>query len=64
MPNHVLGILFGPGYILFSYSHSKKDIEKVLDACETSMKILKKAIDSNSVKKLLRGKIMKRVMTF
>jgi len=58
------GILFGPGYILFSYSHSKKDIEKVLDACETSMKILKKAIDSNSVKKLLRGKIMKRVMTF
>ena len=41
------GILFGPGYILFSYSHSKKDIEKVLDACETSMKILKKAIDSN-----------------
>lgn len=58
------GILFGPGYILFSYSHSKKDIEKVLDACETSMKILKKAIDSNSVKKLLRGKIMKQVMTF
>ena len=58
------GILFGPGYVLFSYSHSKKDIEKVLDACETSMKILKKAIDSNSVKKLLRGKIMKQVMTF
>jgi len=58
------GILFGPGYVLFSFSHSNKDIYKTLHACETSMKILKKAIDSKSVKKLLRGKIMKRVMTF
>jgi glutamate-1-semialdehyde aminotransferase len=58
------GILFGPGAVFLSYSHSKKDIEKTLKVCETSMKILKNAIKENRVQKLLQGKIMKRVMTF
>ncbi|MGI0022710.1 MAG: aminotransferase class III-fold pyridoxal phosphate-dependent enzyme, partial [Nitrososphaeraceae archaeon] len=58
------GILFGPGAVFLSYSHSKKDIEKTLESCEASMKILKNAIKNNNVKKSLRGQIMKQVMTF
>ncbi len=58
------GILFGPGAVFLSYSHSKKDIEKTLKVCETSMKILKNAIKENRIKKLLQGKVMKCVMTF
>jgi len=58
------GILFGPGYIFFSYSHSKKDIEKTLKVCKISMSILKNAIKNKNVKKLLSGNKMKQVMTF
>jgi len=58
------GILFGPGAVFLSYSHSKKDIEKTLESCEASMKILKNAIKNNNVKKSLRGQVMKQVMTF
>ena len=58
------GILFGNGYVFFSYSHSKNDIKKTLKSCETSMKILKKAIKSKTVKKQLKGDVMKPVMTF
>lgn len=58
------GILFGPGAVFLSYSHSKNDIERTLEVCEESMKVLKNAIKSNNVKKLLQGKIMKPVMTF
>ena len=58
------GILFGPGAVFLSYSHSKKDIEKTLESCETSMKILKNAIKNNNVKKSLRGQVMKQVMSF
>ena len=58
------GILFGPGYVFLSYSHSKRDIEKTLKVCETSMKILKNAIKEKNVKKLLNGNEMKPVMTF
>jgi glutamate-1-semialdehyde aminotransferase len=58
------GVLFGPGYVFLSYSHSKRDIENTLKACEASMKIVKKAIETNSVKKVLRGHVMKPVMTF
>ena len=58
------GILFGPGYIFFSYSHSKKDIEKTLEVCKISMSILKNAIKNKNVKKLLSGNKMKQVMTF
>ena len=58
------GILLGPGYVFLSYSHSQKDIKKTLEAVEKSLKIVKKAIDTKTVKKSLNGKIMKSVMTF
>ena len=58
------GILFGPGAILVSYSHTSKDIKKTLSICEKSMKIVKKAIENDSVQKQLKGKIMKSVMSF
>jgi len=58
------GIFFGRGYVLLSYSHSEKDIKKTLDACTQSLQILKNAINSKTVKKHLKGKVMKRVMTF
>jgi len=58
------GILFGPGAVMFSYSHSNKDVKKTLKACEDSMKILKKAIETKKVSKLLKGKVMKPVLTF
>ena len=58
------GILFGPGYVLLSYSHSNDDIKKTLKAIKLRMQFVKKALKSNSVKKSLKGKIMKKVMTF
>jgi len=57
-------ILFGPGYVFFCYSHSMKDVKKTLQACRESMKIVRNAIQTNTVKKTLQGKILKRVMTF
>ena len=57
-------IIFGPGSVFLSYSHSMNDIKKTLEATEKSMKIVKKAIDTKTVKKSLHGKIMKSVMTF
>ena len=58
------GILFGPGAVFLSFSHTNHDIQKTLDACESSMKKVKKSILSNSVHKSLKGKVMKSVMTF
>ena len=58
------GILFGPGYVFLSYSHSKKDIEKTLKVCKISMNILKNAIKNKNVKNSLTGNKMKQVMTF
>ena len=58
------GVLFGPGAVFFSYSHSKNDIEQTLDACEIGMKVLRKAIEQRTEYKLLKGKLMKPVMTF
>ena len=57
-------IIFGPGSVFLSYSHSMNDIKKTLEASKKSMKIVKKAIDTKTVKKSLHGKIMKSVMTF
>jgi hypothetical protein len=36
----------------------------MLDASEKSLKIVKKAIDTKTIKKSLNGKIMKSVMKF
>ena len=58
------GILFGPGYVLLSYSHSLSDIKKTLKFVDNSMKIVENAIKTNSVKKSIKGNVMKRVMTF
>ena len=58
------GILFGPGAVFLSYSHSINDIKRTLNACEKSMRILKNAIKNNNVSKLLQGQVMKQVMTF
>jgi len=58
------GVLFGPGAVLLSYSHSTKDIDKTLSVCKEGMKIVKKAIINKNVEKVLKGKVMKRVMTF
>jgi len=58
------GVLFGPGAVFLSYSHKDADIKKTLSVCETSMKIVKNAVEENNVEKLLKGNIMKRVMTF
>lgn len=58
------GVLFGPGAVFLSYSHKDADINKTLRVCETSMKIVKNAVEENKVEKLLKGNILKRVMTF
>lgn len=58
------GILFGPGIVFLSYSHSKSDINKTLRVCESSLKILKTAIDNNTIETSLKGNPMKTVMTF
>lgn len=58
------GVLFGRGYVLLCYSHTKQDIERTLNVCEISMKRVNEAIQTNSVKKSLKGKVMKPVLTF
>jgi len=58
------GILFGRGYVMLCYSHSMSDLEKTLSVCEKSMKILKRANETKSIKKYLKGNIMKPVMSF
>lgn len=58
------GLLFGPGYVFLSYSHSQNDIEKTLKICENAMKIVKKEINTNTLEKSMKGKPMKPVMSF
>ena len=58
------GIMFGPGAVFVSFSHTSKDIKTTLNVCEQSMKILKKVIEAGSLSSLLRGEEMKQVMTF
>jgi len=58
------GILFGRGYVMLCYSHSMSDLEKTLLVCEKSMEILKRANETKSVKKYLKGNVMKPVMSF
>jgi glutamate-1-semialdehyde 2,1-aminomutase len=58
------GVFFWQGPIFHTYSHSDDDTEKTVDSIEKSLKILKNAIESNNVKKMLKGKPMTRVMNF
>jgi len=58
------GILFGPGAIMYSFSHSMQDITETLKVCEKSMRILKEAISKKQVSKFLRGNPIKPVLSF
>jgi len=58
------GILFGPGATMISFSHTEKEIEKTLKISEKSLRKVKKAIDTKTIKKSLKGQVMKTVMTF
>ena len=58
------GIMFGPGAVFVSYSHSNKDINLTLSKCENAMKFIKKEMQQKPVAKLLKGKEMQKVMTF
>ena len=58
------GLLFGPGAVLLSYSHSRKDIDKTLEICEKTLYKMKKIENIKNPQKLLKGKPIKPVMTF
>lgn len=58
------GILFGPGAVFFSYSHTLKDVRKTLSICKESMNIVKGAIENDTVQKQLKGKSMKPIISF
>lgn len=58
------GIFLWQGPLFHTYSHSDDDSKKTLDSIEKSLKILKTAIESNNVEKMLKGKPMNRVMHF
>lgn len=58
------GVMFGPGAIFISYSHSEKDIKLTLSKCEDAMKFIKKEIEKKPASEILKGQEMKKVMTF
>ena len=47
-----------------SFSHSEIDIKKTLNATDKSMRVIKKKINEGRIKSFLKGKEMKKVMTF
>lgn len=51
------GILFG-GPIFITYSHTKKDIDKTLEACRQALKIVQETIENKDLDRRLRGKKM------
>jgi len=57
------GIFMHPNVVLFSFSHRMDDIDNTLSVIEKSLKILKKAIDSNEVKSKLKGNVAKQVIS-
>jgi glutamate-1-semialdehyde 2,1-aminomutase len=58
------GIMFGPGAVFVSYSHSKKDVFTTLKHVENSIKKIKDHLNKGGIKNMLKGKEMKKVMTF
>lgn len=58
------GIMFGPGAVFVSYSHTQRDIKTTLLKCEDAMKFIKKEMNRKPISELLKGKEMKKVMTF
>lgn len=58
------GIFFWQGPIFHTFSHNSEDFSKTMDSIEKSLKILKNAIDEDTVQKLLEGNVMNKVMSF
>lgn len=58
------GVFFWQGPVFHTYSHSEDDMEKTMASVKKSLKILKNAIETDSVEKTLRGKPMNPVMYF
>lgn len=56
------GVFMHPNTILCCYSHSKEDIEYTLDAMGAALSTLKKGIETNSVRSMLRGEVAKEVI--
>jgi len=51
------GVFAGaPGYFVISFAHKEKEIDKILEAAERSLTIVKKAVDEESVKRYLKAK--------
>jgi len=57
-------ILFGPGESLISYSHSEEDLKETLSVCEIALQKIHDGIKENNLSQHLKGKEMKKVMTF
>lgn len=58
------GIFYWQGPIFHTYSHTEDDLEKTINSTEKALKIVKNAIENNSVKDSLEGKEMNQVMHF
>ena len=58
------GIMFGPGAVFVSFSHTKKDVNKTLEKCEKAMRVLRRGLKRGNIRSLLKGEEMKKVMTF
>jgi len=55
------GVFLHPGVDYIGFSHTSDDVKKTLDAFEESVEVIKKAVKTNTVKKQLRGDIIKPV---
>lgn len=55
------GIFLHPGVDYIGYSHTRQDIQKTLDAFEDSMKFVQKSVETNSVRRNLKGDVIKPV---
>ena len=55
------GIFLHPNVSYVGFSHNKEDVVKTLNAFDESMKIVKKAIITNDVRKKLKGEVIRPV---
>ena len=55
------GIFVHPGVEYISFSHTKEDVAKTIDALSDSIPIFKKAISENKIENYLKGKPIKPV---
>jgi len=57
------GVMFGPGAVFVSFSHTTKDIKFTLNQVEECINKIKNSMNGD-IKTMLKGKEMKKVMTF